>query len=299
MRALRRVWAVGIPSIVLMAAAPQLPPFQASVDLVRLQVVVLDRAGDPVPRLREADFEVFENGSRQVVSSFAEGRGDGRVPLHLGLMLDKSRSMDLDIKAASNAAVKFISLFTEARDVTLVDFDSGVRLGQFVPENYPYLFERIRQLKLGWGTALYDAMSRYLETVRTRDGQHILVIYSDGGDSRSGSTFNNLVNRLRDGNVIVYAIGYVENQSPTARVQQQSILNRMAHETGGEAFFPASASDLDRIYGRILAEIASRYTIGYVPSDPRTDGRFRRVDVRLARDLKGVRVRTRSGYVSR
>ena len=299
MRTCRRLWAVGLGSLLLVGAAPQLPPFQSSVDLVRLQVVVLDRAGEPVPSLQSADFEVFENGTRQVVTSFAEGRGDGRLPLHLGLMLDKSRSMDLDIKAASNAAVKFISLFTEARDVTLVDFDTGVRLGQFVPENYPYLFERIRELKLGWGTALYDAMSRYLETVRARDGQHILVIYSDGGDSRSGSTFTELVNRLRDGNVIVYAIGYVENQTQTARVHQQSVLNRMAHETGGEAFFPASASELDRIYGRILAEISSRYTLGYVPSDRRTDGRFRKVDVRLARDVKGARVRTRSGYVPR
>src|SRR5690242_9513701 len=200
MRALRGMWAVGVPSLLLIGAGlPQLPPFQSSVDLVSLPVVVLDRAGDPVPSLKPADFEVFENGSRQVVSSFTEGRGDGRVPLHLGLMLDTSRSMDLDIKAASNAAVKFVSLFTEARDVTLIDFDTGVRLGQFMPENYPYLFERIRELKLGWGTALYDAMSRYLETVRARAGQHVLVVYSDGGDSRSGATFSDLVNRLRDG----------------------------------------------------------------------------------------------------
>jgi len=282
---------------VSVGAVQQQQPFQSVVDLVRLPVVVLDHAGSPVHRLAPNDFEILENGRRQVVTSFTEG-GD-LTPLHLGLMLDKSSSMEQDLKAAANGAVKFVTMLTEASDVTFVDFDRGVRLGRFTPDNYTYLFERIRDQKVGSGTVLYDALGRYIAATRDREGLHLLVVYSDGGDSMSRTSLGELVSVLRQGNVIVYSIGYLDNQSGSGRVRQQSVLSRIARETGGEAFFPASDGDLDRTYARILGEVQARYTLGYVSSDRRNDGKFRKVEVRLSRsDLKDATVRTRSGYMA-
>ena len=80
---------------------------------------------------------------------------------------------------------------------------------------------------------------------------------------------------------------------------QQMRLSAIAHETGGEAFFPQSKEELTQVYSRILDELASRYTIGYVPSDPKIDGKFRKVEVKLALpELKGAKVRTRPGYLA-
>lgn len=277
---------------------PQHAAFTSAVDLVRLPVVVLDKAGVPVRGLSAGDFEVFENGQRQTVTSFAAGAPGDDLPLHLGLMLDKSGSMEADLRVAANAAVTFVNTLDEARDVTFVDFDAGIRVGRFQPSNYPYLFERIRDPRIGQGTALYDAVARYLDDTELRAGQHVLVLYSDGGDSRSALTLNQLIGRLRIGHVIVYAIGYMENQLVAGRLQQEATLVRIARETGGDAYFPTSPGDVSRIYARIQAEIEGRYTVGYVPTDPRSDGRFRKVEVRVTRpDLKGGKVRTRVGYL--
>ena len=200
--------------------------------------------------------------------------------------------------AASNAAVQFVDEVDEAEDVTFVDFDSGIRLSRFSPSSYPMLFERIRDRRAGGGTALYDALFRYVDSTFERSGQHVVLVHSDGGDSTSSRSFGDLQRLLRTANVLVYSIGYLANQSSGQRMSQQMRMTQIARETGGEAYFPSSRDEIDRIYEKIRAEIAGRYSLAYAPADGRADGKFRRVAVRLAasapRDLK---VRARSGYM--
>jgi Ca-activated chloride channel family protein len=293
-------WVVaGALSLWPQPAAPQEPQFRSSVSVVRLPVVVRGRDGNLARGLTAQDFEVREDGQLQTIAHFAEGAPSGEQPLHLGLLLDASGSMEKDLDAAAGAAVRFVQALEEARDVTFVDFDTAVRVGRFMPASYPQLFERIRGTKAGGYTALYDALGVYLEGARQRDGQHVLLLYTDGGDSRSRLGFGKLLELLRLGNVLVYAIGYLENQLSTDRLTQQLRLNQIAKEAGGEAFFPQSARELNEVYARILDELVSRYTIGYVSSNPKMDGRFRRVDVRLTKpDLRSVKIRTRSGYMA-
>jgi VWFA-related protein len=97
--------------------------------------------------------------------------------------------------------------------------------------------------------------------------------------------------------VTLYAIGYLERMSSSSRNEIRMQLQRMAATTGGQAFFPASVKELDRIYEGIQREIVARYSLGYVSSDSRMDGSWRKVEVKLKRkDLKNVRLRTRAGY---
>jgi VWFA-related protein len=111
-------------------------------------------------------------------------------------------------------------------------------------------------------------------------------------------SYGKLQQLLRLGNVMVYVVGYLQNQAISDRMMQQVRLSGIAHETGGEAFFPQSKEELTEIYNRILDELASRYTIGYVPSDPKIDGKFHKIAVKLAMpSLKGATVRTRPGYL--
>jgi Ca-activated chloride channel homolog len=273
--------------------------FRAGVDLVRLPVVVSGKNGLFVRGLVASDFQITEDGVAQAVSVFAEGAPGDALPLHLGLLLDGSESMEADLRDAANAAVQFVTALEEAADVTFVDFDSSVRMARFTPDHYPRLFERIRQRKARGQTSLYDAIGAYLETAQARSGQHVLLVYTDGGENMSRMTYPQLVDALRFSNVVVYALGYLNNQVSSARLTQESRLTALARETGGDALFPVSMRELQTMYARILDEIGSRYTIGYESSNTRADGRFRRVQVRLARaDLRSARVRTRSGYLA-
>ncbi len=273
--------------------------FRSAVDVVRVPVIVLSKAGDPVRGLKADDFEILENGRPQTLVAFAEGRPGPDVPLHLGLMLDRSESMELDLKATSDAAVRFVDAVDEAVDVTLVEFETTVQVSRFSPANYPQLFARLRNPTLGRFTALYDALGRYVETTHDRTGQHILVIYTDGGDSARGMTAGQAQRLLRAGDVMVYVLGYVDNLPSSERLRQQSLLTQLARETGGEAYFPSSTRDVTAVYARIRAEIDGRYTLGYLSTDPARDGRFRKIDVHVRAPLgPGAHVRTRSGYLA-
>lgn len=295
----------GVALLARPAAHPPQTAFTAGVELVRLAVVVLDRRGAPVTGLGAEDFEVLEDGRAQPIASFTEGPPGQTVPLRLGLALDKSISMEKDLPEAADAAVTFITAMDDAADITLLEFDATVRLARFTRDDYPRLFERVRDTKIGYGTALYDTVGRYLTDAADRPGQHVLVVFTDGGDSSSRLTLSEVITRLRRGNTVVYAIGYLDRRSVGGDVVPRAALSRMARETGGEAFFPVSRADLDRIYSRIRGEVAGRYTLGYVAPTPavapgaRAGARFRRVSVRVVRpDLKGLVVRVRSGYIA-
>lgn len=273
--------------------------FRSGVDLVRLPVVVTGKDRLLVRGLTPADFEILEDGAPQTMAAFAEGALGDSVPLHLGLMLDTSSSMEQDVRAAAGAAIQFVSALDEAASVTFVDFDANVRTGRFTPASYPQLFERIRQVKTAGMTALYDALAIYLNGTKDRPGQHVLLMYTDGGDSSSRLTYDQILRLVRGSNVLVYALGYLEHQTSSVRGALQIRLGSLARETGGDAYFPASVRELHGIYARILDELGSRYTLGYVSSNPVADGRFRKVQVRLATPaLKSAKVRTRSGYMA-
>jgi len=271
--------------------------FRTTVDLVHFGVIVVDKQGQPVTGLKADDFEIIENGKKQALKFFAVGDPDVAPPLHLGLLFDTSGSMADDLRDARSAAIKFVNALDQAADVTLVDFDTEVRVARFSPDAYEHLVERIRMRKADGWTALYDAMGVYLNGAQEQEGQKVLVLYTDGGDTRSSLTFHDALDLLKASDVTVYAVGYLEHQSTSGRVQQRMELERFAAMTGGRAYFPTIGKDLEGVFDKIRQEIAARYSIGYVSSDTRTDGAWRQVEIKLVRhDLKGVRLRTRSGY---
>jgi len=274
----------------------QQPTFRTAVDLVHFGVSVLDKQGKPVAGLTADDFEVVENGKPQALKYFAAGAPEEAPPLHIGLLLDTSGSMSGDIKDSRSAAVKFVNALDHAADVTLVDFDTEVRVARFGPNDYPRLVERIRGRKPDGWTALYDAIGVYLNGAQNQDGQKVLVLYTDGGDTTSAMTFRDMITLCKASDVTVYAIGYMEHQGSN-RMQQRVEMERVAATTGGQAYFPGVAKDLDGVFEKIRQELAARYSLGYLSSDVRTDGAWRGVEIKLRRpDLKGVKLRTRAGY---
>jgi Ca-activated chloride channel family protein len=277
------------------ALRAQQPTFRATVDLVHFGVSVVDKQGKPITGLTADDFEVMENGKPQSLKYFVAGSPEEAPPLHIGLLLDTSGSMSGDIKDSRSAAVKFVNTLDQAADVTLVDFDTEVRVARFGPNDYPRLVERIRGRKPDGWTALYDAIGVYLNGAQNQDGQKVLVLYTDGGDTTSSMTFHDMLTLCKASDVTVYAIGYMEHQGSN-RLQQRGEMERVATTTGGQAYFPSVGKDLDGVFEKIRQELAARYSLGYLSTDVRTDGAWRGVEIKLRRpDLKGVRLRTRTG----
>jgi Ca-activated chloride channel family protein len=272
--------------------------FRSGVDLVRFSVAVTDARGKLVRDLKASDFQVVEDGKPQTITFFAAGEdGDAKPPMHLGLLFDTSESMVADLKFSKNAAVKFLRGMPEAIDVTFVDFDTEVRVARYGQNDFPRLVERIRSTRpQGW-TALYDALGVYLDGASSQDGDKVLVIYTDGGDTRSNVVYRDVVDMLRASDVTAFSVGLLENQSASVKMDQRMRLQDIAAVTGGMALFPTSAEQLDEMYARIAEEVQARYSLGYVSANTKADGGWRKVDIKLTRpDLKNVRVRTRPGY---
>jgi Ca-activated chloride channel family protein len=258
-------------------------------------VAVVDKQGKPVTGLTKDDFEVVERGKPQSVRFFSSGDFEAAPPLHVGLLLDTSGSMAADLKDARSAAIKFVNTLDHAKDVTLVDFDTEVRVARFARESYPRLVERIRARKPNGWTALYDAIGVYLDGAQDQEGQKVLVLYTDGGDTRSSMSFSDMLTLCKASDVTVYAVGYMEHQG-SSRMAQRHELERVANLTGGQAYFPGVAKDLDGVFEKIRAELAARYSLGYLSTDARADGAWRNVEIKLKPNLKNVRLRTRTGY---
>lgn len=271
--------------------------FRTEINLVHFAVVVTDKAGAPITGLTADDFEVREAGKPQVIKFFAAGDPEDAPPLHIGFLLDTSGSMGEDIKDVRTAAIKFLHTMDRAVDITLVDFDTEVRVGRYPTSDYPRLIERIRSRKPDGYTALYDALGVFLNSASVQDGQKILIMYTDGGDTRSALNHGDVVELLRASDVTVYVVGYLEHQSSSSRTSQRQQLERFATMTGGQALFPTSIKEVEKMYEKIEREIGARYSLAYTSTDVRENGAWRAVEIRLKRmDLKGARLRTRDGY---
>jgi len=271
--------------------------FRTAIDLVHFAVVVTDKQGSPISGLTADDFDIKEAGKPQTIKFFTAGDPAAAPPLHLGFLLDTSGSMEEDLKDVRTSAIKFLNAMDQAEDITLVDFDTEVRKATYSGGEYARLIERIRERKADGMTALYDALAVYLSGTADLTGQKVLIMYTDGGDTRSTLTISEVNDLLRASDVTVYVVGYLEHQMSSGRLNQRMELTRFAAITGGLALFPTSMKEVDKMYEKIEREIAARYSLGYTSTDDRSDGTWRNVEIRLKRpDLKGAKLRTRDGY---
>src|SRR6187431_1783646 len=202
------------------------PVFRSGVDLATFAATITDKKGNIVTDLTRDDFEVIEDGRKQAIEYFANGDGDTSPAMHLGLMVDASGSMQADMKLAQGAAIKFLNMLPAAEDVTFVDFDSQVRITRYPQRDFARLIERIRQRRPDGWTALYDALGVYLDGADSQEGRKVLVMYTDGGDTRSALSFPETMTLLKASHVTVYAIGLVENTG-SARTQMQMTLRQL------------------------------------------------------------------------
>jgi Ca-activated chloride channel homolog len=284
------------------ASAGNQTVFRGGIDLVTFGVTVTDRKGALVTDLSRDDFAIVEDGRPQSLQHFAPAMGDGThdeeslADLHPGLLLDTSGSMDQDLRLARTAAIRFLNLLPRSEDITLVDFDTEVRVARYGQRDFARLVERIRSRKPDGFTALYDALGVYLDGADSQTGRKILVVCTDGGDTRSALGFGDLITLLKASDVTVYAVGFLEHQGAEAH-RNRMRLQQIVEPTGGLAFFPCRLEDLDDAYARIVADVQGQYLLGYESTSRATDGAWRKVAVTLKRP--GLTLRARKGYFAR
>jgi Ca-activated chloride channel family protein len=283
--------AIGITSL-----GAQTPTFRTGIDLATFGVTVVDRKGEYLTNLGLEDFEILEDGQKQAIKYFARGTDIENGPeMHVGLLFDTSGSMTDDIKLSRSAAVKFLNTLSDAKDMTLVDFDTEVRVAKYGQKDFPRMVERIRGRTPDGETALYDAMGVYLDGASDDEGRKILVLYTDGGDTHSTISFGDLMTLIRASDVTVYSVGFLEHSR--GRIEERAHLTQIAEATGGQAFFPSTMKDVEASYDKVVAQIRAQYSLAYSSTNTKQDGAWRKVEIRVTRpELKGSKILARRGY---
>jgi VWFA-related protein len=274
--------------------AQEAPLIRAGVDLVHFDVIVTDKKGAFVHGLSAEDFEVVEEGTRQTLSVFAAGDRDVPPDLHLGILVDVSGSMG-DIEDVRRITVEILNRLPEATDYTLVVVGDDARVAHFARPDFDALIDRIRRLKRrdSESTALWDGFRTYLRETAKRPGRHALVAFTDGRDTSSTASFEHIRNAVRASPVTIFGVGFGHSDGSAHGAR----MSRIADETGGITMFPHGPDQMQEVHRRIVTEIRSPYSLGYVSTDDRRDGRWREVTIRLVQpEHKELRIRTRDGY---
>jgi VWFA-related protein len=291
---MKRCLAVVAAVLLVRSVSAQQPTFRSSIDLVNFGVTVTDKRGNFITDLKPEEFEITEEGQPQTIKLFARGDEQEALEMHVGLLFDTSGSMSEDLKLARSAAIKFLNMLPDAEDMTLVDFDTEVRVAKYGQPDFPRLVERIRNRKPDGWTALYDALGVYLDGAHEDQGRTILVLYTDGGDTRSNVSFGDVMTFVKASDVTVYAIGLLEHQPSSIKSENRMRLSQIAEATGGQAFFPFSMKEVDSAYEKILSQIRAQYSLAYSSTNEKADGQWRKVEIKVKRP--DVRIQTRKGY---
>ena len=295
-------WSLAIAGCALLAgvvsAQQDRPAFRAAIDIVSLNVVVTDGVNHYVTDLEQPDFTIFEDGVKQEVSFFSRRQ----QPIALSLLLDSSASMEEKLPTLQTAASNFVRRLKSNDMAQVIDFDSRVEVRQAFSGNQTELLAAIDQTAAGGSTSLHNAIYIALKELRkvravSEDDvrRQALVVFSDGEDTSSLVSFEEVLDLAKRSETSIYAIALrgVDTQSKGFR-EAEYVMKTLATATGGRSFFPARIEDLAGVYNQIADELASQYTIGYTSKNARRDGAWRRIIVQLARP--NVTPRAKPGY---
>jgi Ca-activated chloride channel family protein len=276
-----------------------LPAFRGGVDIVSLSVTAADPAGRYVTDLEPEDFSVFEDGAAQDIAFFNRSN----LPIALSLLLDTSASMEDKMATAQEAAIGFARHLRPEDLGALIDFDHDVKVLQTFTNDTGALEQAIRKTTAGGSTSLYNAVYialRELKKTQAKAERDIrrqaIVVFSDGEDTSSLIPYEQVLDLAKRSETAIYTIGLLSKDELGGKAYNEAafVLRDLAQQTGARAFFPGRIGDLAGVYGRIADELASQYLIGYASRNPKRDGAWRRITVRVKRE--GVLVRTRQGY---
>jgi Ca-activated chloride channel homolog len=303
-------------------AAPQQSPQRIIqvVNLVDVLFTVLNRRNKLVPDLQKEDFQIFDEKFPQEIRYFSKQTD---LPLRIGMLVDTSNSIRDRIKFEQDASINFLfSVLRRGRDEAFVmTFDDEPQVVQAFTSDAGLLRDQIMQTRAGGGTAIYDAIydacqNQLSHPPRPPGDQpdivrRVMILISDGDDNLSAHTRSEAIEMAQRTSVVIYTIStstqwiQLSQTDPdklasrkTHLTEGDKILQDLADETGGRAFFPYHVDDLDQSFQDIGDELRNQYSIAYMPTNYVLDGRYHRIRIEVP-EHKGYQVRARRGYFAR
>jgi Ca-activated chloride channel family protein len=266
-------------------------------DLVSLTVTVTDPYNRLVTGLEQKNFEVFEDKVKQKIEHFK----DDDVPVSVGIAFDISGSMKGKLDRARDALKAFVDTSHSDDDFFLIAFNQRTNLVSEFSDGAT-LLNKLTLIDAKGQTALYDAS--YLGIEKVKQGRHdkrAILLISDGQDNSSRYTYTELRKLLKEAGVQIYCIGIVEmggGAGSSLDMQGQGILEEIAQSTGGKAFFPRSAAELEDATTRIALELRHQYSLSYMPTNEKRDSQWHKIKIKVTppRGLPPLNVRHKDGY---
>src|SRR5436190_4710001 len=275
-------------------------PVIVNTDLVTFTVTVTDTYGRYVSGLNKNAFTVLDDKQPQDIAFFS----DDDAPVSVGVIFDVSGSMSGDkIRRAREALSRFIQTSHNADEYFLIAFNSRAQLLLDKTRDGNAVLDKLTFVQTRNNTALYDAC--YLGVEKVQRGAHpkrALLLISDGQDNDSRYTFSEVRRLLKESDVVLYGIGILSGSDAGSGLgmEGQGILDELANVSGGKAFFPRTAAEMDDIFEQIALELRHQYSIGYKPPNFVNDGKWHRIKVKVTppRGLPRLFVRSKDGYYS-
>jgi Ca-activated chloride channel family protein len=281
-------------------AQEQEPVFRVDVQLVRILATVKNTAGQLVGGLSRADFEIYDSGVLQEVAVFEQYTSQ---PLSIALLIDVSASTGIEIKYEIESVRRFLrALLKEgnpADAVALYAFSWETVLLSDFTHSIAKLEASLKGIANTGGTSLYDALIFAADAVTERDGRHVIIVVTDGGDTTSARNFHQALEATQRADAVVYPLLVMPITNDAGRnIGGENALTQFAQGTAGRVFTPGEAGDLDRAFGDIIRELRTQYLLGFYPRNlPESKDPFRRLQVKLKKRPE-LRVLARSGYYS-
>jgi Ca-activated chloride channel family protein len=270
--------------------------FHARVNEVNLLFIATDKHGKFVRDLGQADFSILDDHKPpQAILNF---RRETDLPLHLGLLVDVSGSVDSRFDFEQDAATSFLQHTVRAGfdKAFIVGFNSHSQMAQDFTDNVPLLQAGIHKLHDGGGTALYDAIyhackEKFLKDRPDHPVRKAIILVSDGEDNQSEISRAQAIEMAQRSEVIIYAIS---TDDSGLVMRGDRVLEQIAEATGGRVFFPFKMKDITHSFAAIEDELRSQYIVSYKPADFDADGRYRTIEISSSK--KDLQVRARKGY---
>ena len=270
---------------------------RVDVRLVRLLVTVKDAAGALIGSLNKSDFSILDNGVKQDISLFERKT---EQPLSVALLVDTSASTGIELKYELDSVSRFLrAILREGNTedaVALYSFNWQVTLNSTFTRRWNRLESGLKQLKSEGGTSLYDAIYLASRDFEIREGRHVIVVVTDGGDTTSAKSFHDALDGAQVADAVIYPVLVVPIKNEAGRnVGGEHALTTLAAGTGGRVFLPSLGAELDSAFSDILRELRTQYLVGFYPRNAApTKNRFHSLKVVL--NQPGLRAITRNGY---
>lgn len=270
--------------------------YRVNVNLVLIPVTVTDPMGRLVIGLQKGNFRIYDNNQLQTITSFSTQD----APVSIGVIFDMSGSMSDKILRARDAILDFMKTSNPRDEFFVIGFSNRPQLIEDFTSSAAKVESRLAVVHAAHRTALIDAIYYGLELMRTaKYSRKALLVVSDGGENDSRYTENELRDMVRESDVQIYSLGIFDQYAPTIEEQMgPELLNEISNETGGRLFRVDDISEMSDIAARISAELRNEYVLGYNPTNPKHDGKWRKVRVKLIPPpgLPPLTVHARNGY---